>query len=163
MSLPPDTPTQPPPRPESRGHGFLRDREPAPPPAKKHARVTPEGRFIGLASARLAERGLAILRAQGLAGLDHPSFRADMCPSCACRNGTVPNGCLQTQLDLLKSVIDGKGFLCHAPADGRLCAGWMRARAAHAKNPLPQFIQRMLADWEYSPPDEIAEPKGGAA
>ncbi len=122
---------------------------------KDHHRVTDEGRQLGRLTAAMAERGRAILESQGLIGIDLPGLRDEMCASCACRPGTVPNGCLQTQLDLLKTVVEGKPFLCHAPHDGKLCAGWSGARAEHVAHPLPAAVVAMTEAWEYSPPDDV--------
>lgn len=122
---------------------------------KKHPRVTDEGIALGLFMSKLAELGRKLLKTKGLE-LDLPVMRDDMCASCACRAGTIPNGCLQTQFDILKTVIDGKKFLCHAPLDGRLCTGWVYARAAHAANPIPQEMQALIEQYEYSPPDDEA-------
>lgn len=124
-----------------------------------HPRVTPAGAAMGKSAARLAALGAKLLASDGLVDLDLPMLRDDMCASCACRAGTVPNGCLQTQLDLLKSAADGKPFLCHAPLDGRMCAGWVRVRAAIVANPLPPAVLEFLARWQYSPADDVrAEP-----
>jgi hypothetical protein len=109
---------------------------------------------MGRNASRLAEIGRRRLEALELAGLNLPAMRDQMCSSCACRPGTVPNGCLQTQLDLLKAVIEGAPFFCHAPHDGRMCAGWLRMRAEHAANPLPTVAQDIVARWKYSPPDD---------
>lgn len=119
-----------------------------------NSRVSPHGQAMGDNAAKLAELGLARLKAMGLADLEGPGLRKDMCKSCACRPGTVPNGCLQTQMDFLKSVVEGRPFRCHAPMDGKMCAGWVRARAEVVENPLPPPAVEMLAKWEYSPPDE---------
>lgn len=119
-----------------------------------NARVTAEGQGIGRSVAKLAERGRALLSDKGLSGLGLPGARDDMCVSCACRPDTVPNGCLQTQMDFLKSVVEGVPFLCHAPKDGRMCAGWVAARAAHVARPLPDALQDKVKQWEFSPPDE---------
>lgn len=124
-----------------------------------HSRVTPQGQAMGKNAARMAELGRARLAALGLDGVQAPMMRAEMCKSCACQPGSVPNGCLQTQLDFLKSVHEGKPFRCHAPMDGKICAGWTRARAELVARPLPPQIVELLGKWEYSPPDE----KGGAA
>ena len=117
------------------------------------ARVTPQGRAMGKSAARLAELGLRRLEQLGLSEVSAPMLRADMCKSCACRPNTVPNGCLQTQMDFLKAAVDGKPFLCHAPQDGRMCAGWVRARAELVANPLPQQAIALVAKWDYSEPD----------
>lgn len=119
----------------------------------QHDRVTPQGQRMGKNAARLADLGLVRLVELGLDGVKGPGLRDDMCKSCAYRPGTVPNGCLQTQMDCLKSVIEGRPFLCHAPKDGKMCAGWVRARAEVVAEPLPQSVVEMVARWEYSPPD----------
>lgn len=124
-----------------------------------HSRVTPQGLAMGKNAARMADLGLARLQQMGLATVSAPMLRNEMCKSCACRPGTVPNGCLQTQLDFLKSVHDGRPFRCHAPMDGKMCAGWVRARAEIVENPLPSAVVAILDKWEYSPPDE--EPNTG--
>jgi predicted carbohydrate-binding protein with CBM5 and CBM33 domain len=118
-----------------------------------HARETPQGRAMGKSAARLAKLGQIRLVAEGLTNLQHPRLRDEMCKTCACQPGSVPNGCPQTQMDFLKSVIEGRAFLCHSPKDGRMCAGWIRARAEHAANPMPQEVQELIGKWEYSPPD----------
>ena len=112
---------------------------------------------MGSNVARLAFLGRKRLEAAGLAGLKVPRLRADMCKSCACKPNTVPNGCLPTQLDFLKSVSEGKGFFCHAPHDGRICAGWVSVRAEIVANPLPKQALALLAKWKYSPPNEIGD------
>lgn len=119
-----------------------------------HARVTPLGEAMGRNAARLAQLGRLRLEAEGLTNLGLPTMRDDMCRTCACQPGKVPNGCLQTQLDFLKCVVEGQRFMCHSPKDGRMCAGWIAARAEHVANPLPSEAQAFLARWEYSPTDE---------
>jgi len=122
-------------------------------PTKDHSRTTPQGRAMGKSAARLAELGRARLVALGLGAVNAPGLRDDMCKSCACRPGTVPNGCLQTQLDLLKAASDGRPFLCHSPRDGRICAGWASVRAQLGITPLPAAVVGLLARHEYSTPD----------
>lgn len=118
-----------------------------------HNRVTPNGQAMGKNAARLAELGRQRLQDLGLADVKVPGLREDMCKTCACRPGTVPNGCLQTQMDFLKSVADGRPFQCHAPLNGQLCTGWVRARAELVANPLPAAAMALIAKWEYSAPD----------
>ena len=125
---------------------------------KDHSRVTPQGQAMGKNAAKLAELGRARLAEMGLDGLTSPGLRGEMCKSCACQPGSVPNGCLQTQMDFLKSVHEGKPFRCHAPMDGKLCAGWVRARAELVENPLPPQAVALLDKWEYTPPDEATSP-----
>jgi len=118
-----------------------------------HHRVTPQGKAMGQNASRMAELGRARLIEMGLDGLKGGSLRGEMCKTCACQPGSVPNGCLQTQLDLLKAAHEGKPFLCHAPMDGKLCAGWVRVRAELVARPLPPQVVELLDKWEYSPPD----------
>lgn len=122
-----------------------------------HSRVTPQGQAMGASAARLAEQGRAMLAEMGLSEVQAPRLRAEMCKTCACQPGSVPNGCLQTQLDFLKAAAEGTPFLCHAPMDGRMCAGWVRARAVLADNPLPAPLMALLAKHEFSPPDDATE------
>lgn len=119
----------------------------------KNGRVSPDGKAMGKVASRLAELGRARLTTLGLDGAKAPMLREEMCKTCACQLGSVPNGCLQTQLDFLKSVHEGKPFLCHAPMDGKICAGWTRVRAELVANPLPTEVVELLDKWEYSPPD----------
>lgn len=115
---------------------------------------------MGKSAARLADLGRARLAEMGLDGLNGPGLRSEMCKTCACQPGSVPNGCLQTQMDFLKAAAEGQPFLCHAPKDGRLCAGWVRVRAHLVERPLPPRLMAMLAEHEYSPPDDA---EGAAA
>ncbi len=123
-----------------------------------HSRVTPQGQALGKNAARLADLGRAMLVELGLDGALAPRLRSEICKTCACQPGSVPNGCLQTQLDFLKAAAEGTPFLCHSPKDGRLCAGWVRARAVLVEDPLPPVVMAMLAQHEFSPPDD----EGGA-
>lgn len=121
-----------------------------------NSRVTPHGQAMGKNASRMAELGKARLAEMGLDGITGGNLRGDMCKSCACQPGSVPNGCMQTQMDFLKSVHEGKPFLCHSPIDGKICAGWVRARAELVENPLPPEAVALLDRWEYSPPDSDA-------
>lgn len=89
--------------------------------AKKHKRVTPEGEQLGRESARLIAPAIERLIAEG-----EPDER---CASCAFRLGTVPNGCVQTQMDAIKAAIEGVEFRCHV-GDKPICHGWYAARVA---------------------------------
>ena len=122
-----------------------------------HSRVSPQGRAMGKNVARLAELGRKRLEALGLDGVQAPRLRGEMCKTCACQPESVPNGCLQTQMDFLKSAVEGTPFLCHSPMDGRFCTGWVRARAELLANPLPPQVLELVANWEYSPPDDDTE------
>jgi len=115
--------------------------------AADHHRVSPEGQMLGKTMARFADMGFKQLAAIGVSDT--------RCASCAFRLGTVPNGCIQTQLDTLKAVTEGGQFLCHAPQDGRLCAGYVACRAYKAMNPLPPEIRAYTEKYPYSPPDEV--------
>jgi hypothetical protein len=112
-----------------------------------HHRVSPEGRKIGANMASLANKATALLALQG-----EPDER---CKSCAFTAGTVPNGCLQTQMDVLKAVTERVPFMCHQP-DRNVCHGWYASVVAikqseTVKGPFP--VQ--TCPWEFSPPDEV--------
>lgn len=123
-----------------------------------HPRVSEAGKKLGRSSARMAELGRQRLEAEGLTGLNLPGARDEMCATCACRAGSVPNGCMQTQLDFLKAVVEGVAFTCHAPRDGRMCAGWVAARAHAVAHPVPADLAALIAKWQFSPPDEADTP-----
>lgn len=89
-------------------------------------RPTAEGRALGVELARFADAAAA----------EHPEL-PERCRTCAFRLGTVPNGCVTTQMDALKCAIEGIVFLCHERpmdgpncpiVDGSLCAGWRLLR-----------------------------------
>lgn len=110
---------------------------------KQHHRVSPEGEVFGASMARIAEKIIAYAATRGL-----PDQR---CASCAFRPGTVPNGCLQTQNDAFKAVLEGVPFMCHAsPNNSDYCYGWAAARCALYKAGLPKSIP---VPWDFSPPD----------
>jgi hypothetical protein len=113
---------------------------------KNHSRVTPEGRLLGFQTARLTEPAVARLVAEGEAD--------ERCKSCAGTYGTVPNGCLQTQADFVKAVVEGVPFLCHqADRKGWPCHAWYAARVATKGAP------EAKCPWEFSPdPREGAQP-----
>ena len=114
-----------------------------------HKRVTLEGRAAGEQIVRMTEPAIAALAADG-----EPDER---CKSCAFRIGTVPNGCIQTQLDALKCVVEGVPFCCHQEdRRGHPCHGWYAARVAVQRAEKAQG--RALAvtcPWEFSPPDPV--------
>lgn len=120
-------------------------------PTKDHHRVTQQGREMGKHMVRLVEPIIQSLVAEG-----EPDER---CKSCAFAAGTVPNGCLQTQMDAIKAAMEQTPFLCHAAyyPDGsrKLCAGWLATQWGAADRP------PIKCPWEFSPPDEVA-PKGEA-
>ena len=124
-----------------------------------HPRVSPQGQALGKSAARLAALGAKRLEEAGLASVKAPRLRESMCKTCACQPGSVPNGCLQTQMDFLKAVAEGTPFLCHAPHNGQFCTGWLQARAEIAANPMPSTLMQLLAKHEFSPPDEPAPTK----
>ena len=108
--------------------------------AKDHSRVTPEGRLLGFQTARLVEPAIAQLVREG-----EPDER---CKSCAGVYGTVPNGCLQTQADFTKAIMEDVPFLCHqADRKGWPCHAWFAARVAMKG-------KTAAAPWEFSPPDQ---------
>jgi len=116
-------------------------------PTKDHTRVSPEGLALGAQIVKVTEPWIGHLEAQG-----EPDTR---CKSCAFRPGTVPNGCLQTQMDVLKAVVEKVPFNCHQhDREGQICHGWFAARVAmrHAeesKGPI-----NIACPWDFSPPDD---------
>lgn len=117
-------------------------------PTRDHSRVTPAGKAMGAQMVRLTEPTILQLAAEGEAD--------ERCKSCAFRLGTVPNGCPQTQSDVLKCVVEGVPFNCHqADRAGKSCHGWFAARVAIRQaeerrgTPLPVTE----CPWEFSPPD----------
>lgn len=114
--------------------------------AADHNRVTPEGRAAGFQIVRLTEPAVAELERQG-----EPDER---CKTCAFRLGTVPNGCIQTQLDALKAVLEDVPFMCHQRME-RICHGWFAARVAVDRAELARGTKLdMTCPWEFSPPDQ---------
>lgn len=119
-------------------------------PTKDHGRVSPQGRSLGNRIVRWTQPWVAHLEQQG-----EPDAR---CKSCAFRAGTVPNGCLQTQMDVLKAVIEKVPFNCHQhDRQGQICHGWFAARVAmrHAEE-IKGAAPVMSCPWEFSPSDEEA-------
>jgi hypothetical protein len=120
----------------------------------QHNRVTKKGIALGAQTARLAQAGVDLLLRDG--ELD------ERCKSCAFRVGTVPNGCPQTQIDVLKAVAEGVRFNCHqADRKGEVCHGWyasrvaMRQAAVRRRMPMPY----LKCPWPFSPPDDAEPPK----
>ena len=116
--------------------------------APDHHRVTPEGRLAGFNTARIIEPAVANLARQGEAD--------ERCKSCAGTYGTVPNGCLQTQLDLIKAIAENVPFLCHQHGrKGMPCHAWFAARVAINKADKRRGTKLVVkVPYEFSPPDE---------
>lgn len=118
-------------------------------PTHDHSRVSPEGRALGAQMARLADKACV-----ALAALGEPD---DRCKSCAFRAGTVPNGCLQTQMDVMKAVVENVPFHCHQhDRKGSACHGWLAAQASimRAEELRGQPRPYATVPWDFSPPDE---------
>jgi len=117
-------------------------------PTKDHRRVSPLGKQMGATMAKLADRMCASLAAEG-----EPDTK---CKSCAFRLGTVPNGCAQTQSDVLKAVSEGVPFICHKNLPGQrdICHGWFALRVLTRR--LEEATGQGLppCPWEFSPPDQ---------
>lgn len=111
---------------------------------REHNRVCAKGKEMGAQMARLCDQEVKKLIAEGEYEED------ERCASCAFRLGTVPNGCLQTQLDVMKAVMEHEAFFCHAvEAPGtKVCAGWFASVQAAKKHP------KVICPWPYSPPDD---------
>jgi uncharacterized protein with PIN domain len=118
--------------------------------AKDRNRVTPEGKAAWFQMVRLTEPAITQLTSEG-----EPDER---CKSCAFRLGTVPNGCIQTQADAMKAVIEGVPFLCHqADRKGWPCHGWFAARVAIQRAEKARGTKLdVKCPWEFSPPDEVS-------
>lgn len=98
---------------------------------KNTSLITAEGARLGKLMAQLADTGFEML--QGADG-----FKDDRCVSCAFREGTVPNGCPETQLEVFDCVMNDKAaFACHcvqAGGERKLCAGWVAAKMARTES-----------------------------
>lgn len=108
-------------------------------PTKQHHRVSPEGVRAGKQMVRLIEPALTRLVAEGEAD--------ERCKTCAFREGTVPNGCIQTVADAMKAGLEDVPFLCHqGNPPATICFGWyaMRVRLRGLT---------MQCNWDFSPPD----------
>lgn len=117
--------------------------------AHDHHRVSPEGRELGAQIVRMTEPMVRRLAQQG-----EPDER---CRSCAFRAGTVPNGCFQTQMDVLKAVVERTPFACHqGDRRGHLCHGWYAAQVVLAvqERTSGQKLPITKCPWDFSPPDE---------
>lgn len=83
---------------------------------------TPEGRMLGAQLARLADIEEERLRER------FPKMHR-RCGDCALRLGTVPNGCPETLMDVVKGLVEHVPFYCHQKLDDGnpvlLCAGYM--------------------------------------
>lgn len=89
--------------------------------AHDHKRVSPEGKKHGRWLAKFVYRHIVLLELEG-----EPDER---CKTCAFRDGTVPNGCIQTQADAMKAMLEGTPFFCHQNI-GKTCHGWYAGRVA---------------------------------
>lgn len=112
---------------------------------RKQNRVSQEGKKIGEQMTRLCDREAKKLIAEGEWEDD------ERCASCAFRLGTVPNGCLQTQCDAMKCVMEHEPFFCHATELTEVCAGWFASVQAVKHTP------KVICPWPYSPPDGEAQ------
>lgn len=124
--------------------------------AHDHKRVTPEGRAMGVLMAGLADAECAKLAQHH----DEPDER---CKSCAFRAGTVPNGCIQTQSDAMKAVVEDVPFMCHGHQDAhgrydQICHGWFAVRRIVARKEAHDGKKLPPVPWDFSPP----EPEPGA-
>lgn len=112
-----------------------------------HDRVTPAGQRLGEQMSRLTDTEVGKLISMGEWKKD------ERCKSCAFRFGTVPNGCVQTQMDAIKAVLEKKTFGCHVEGHGMgVCMGWFAAMQAKG-GPNRKAIE---CAWEFSPPDPVS-------
>lgn len=96
--------------------------EPAPESAVPNL-PTPEGRELGAQVARLVDIEAAKQREQ------FPKMPPG-CNECAGTAGTLPNGCAETLMDLIKCATEGVPFWCHkgigeGEAPRALCRAWV--------------------------------------
>jgi hypothetical protein len=107
-------------------------------------RPTEEGRQLGDKLAQFCDD------AEPKARLRMPEL-PPRCNSCAFRAGPhVANGSPETQMDVLKCVIEGIEFHCHEPArEGHICSGWAMMMLAKDE---PDF---RAVPWKFS--DEYGE------
>lgn len=106
--------------------------------AHDHKRVSPEGKDAGRWIAHFVYPAIVKLELDG-----EPDER---CKTCAFRQGTVPNGCIQTQADAMKAMLEGVPFLCHQNL-GQTCHGWYAGRVRLKGRTVA------LPEWEFSAPD----------
>jgi len=116
-------------------------------PTKNHSRVSPEGKAVGSVMATLADAMCVELERDG-----EPDTR---CKSCALRRGTVPNGCAQTQMDVIKAVSEKVPFMCHQLKKGKrnVCHGWYAVRVLARRREEATGLELPKCEWEFSPPD----------
>lgn len=112
----------------------------------EHSRVTPEGKRCGERVSRMTDNEVGKLIATGEWTKD------ERCATCAFRFGTVPNGCPQTQLDIIKAVLEKQTFCCHVARDGveagqHTCMGWFAAMQGVRTSPAVE------CPWPFSDPD----------
>lgn len=112
--------------------------------AHDHSRVSPEGKALGIRMAVLAEAEIAALARDGEAD--------ERCKSCAFRAGTVPNGCVQTQLDVQKAVAEDVPFMCHC-GPNRVCFGWFAVRRIVDRYEAATGNKLPACDYEFSAKD----------
>lgn len=122
--------------------------------ANDHHRVTPEGHEIGKLTARLADAECANLAKQG--------EEDERCKTCAFRAGTVPNGCIQTQSDAMKAVVEDVPFMCHAHKNAsghynKICFGWFAVRCIADRREKATGEKLPPVSWEFSPPDDVSK------
>lgn len=89
---------------------------------------SPEGAVLGEQLARLADQA-------EVEDLKRFPDQLPRCDDCAFRKGTRPNRSMDTLMDAVKCIVEGRPFYCHKgiPEDGkpkRLCSGWGSAQAA---------------------------------
>ncbi|MBY0238104.1 MAG: hypothetical protein K2X55_02210 [Burkholderiaceae bacterium] len=120
-----------------------------------HHRVSAEGQALGLNFARIADAECAALAGEG--------EDDERCKSCAFRAGTVPNGCIQTQLDVAKAVVENVPFMCHCDLDARgrptkICHGWFAVRRVADRMERATGTKMAPAPYEFSQPDALEAP-----
>lgn len=112
--------------------------------AKRLGRITDESIALGQQVARMSEKAVADLAAQG-----EPDER---CATCAFRPGTPPNQCGDTLIDAMKCVVEKEPFMCHeSKRSGWPCHGWFASVVATKDMP------KVIAPWPYSHDEGAAQ------
>lgn len=108
-------------------------------------RISDCGLRIGKVTRSFSEKGQQIL--------DTENEEYNLCKTCAFRKDSVPNGCVQTQMDILKALKEKDSFYCHDTrrkhevCDGFFAALLLLTRHPHIHNKIPE------ANYPYSDPD----------
>lgn len=103
-------------------------------------RITPQSIELGKTVARMTEKAVARLAAEG-----DPDER---CSTCALRRGTPANQCADTLMDAMKCIVEDEPFFCHdKKRKGHACHGWFACAVA------TQDMPAIKVPWPFSHED----------